>query len=702
MRSITRLAVLPLMVALATGCAAAVAAADSEAAVDEVTVREQPVTLPWYTSEPQYKTNPRAGGALWAKRGTEQRDGERTFESVVLENRFLRVQVLPEAGGAVKQAVYKPTDTEMFFFEGKAKDWLPFWESGVKVSFPFREHCVRMEGQEASWRVVEHDDGSKTLAMWMEFSRHNDPWEATHFGAYATMVLSQHITLRPDENRFSITYRLTNATGYRQGRRLWTDAFLPRFHTEEEGVVHGKDTPPQGPTQTEWIFPAAYIADHRGLNVRELTEQEIDIAASEESHNSIFALDTAAGFVGAYYPGVKVNRLRLGDPAEAPGTKLYWQGEGGYDADSLTAHMYNFLELWGGSDHIMEGVEHWIEPGHTYTFTHDYTMTTGIGRADYANEHAVVHLNTDDGVLEVITLRPIEQLEAELDGESLGDTTAAAPDKPARFDLPEGVEGGRLLLRDRQQVLIDRTLPIEPEGNPDDHDRIVAKSDLNWAEGSERIGYQMDYGRQISNAIRNYGAGTLGRGRVEYRLGHVDRAIETLSTAVEDDPSKGEAWHLLGMARLEQEEREDAMEAFDRAIDAEAPYLAARYFKAIGQLDADDPAAAERSLDSLIDAQPGHWEARLLKTWVVSRDADRAGDALATAERLMDEAPADPRAAFVWHAAAKVAESDTARKRSRQALEQLLEEAGADRRLDEFKSATEGRFMPPKRIESFD
>ncbi len=141
-------------------------------------------------------TRPRAPARV---HGSERLGGERTIETVVLENAYLRVEVAPELGGALVRAVDTATGENLFYREPQVKNWLPFRESGVKVSLPFREHGIRTEGQPASWRIVRRQDGSVTLAMWMEFARPHRHHERWMCGRYSPMLLSWHVTLRPDE-----------------------------------------------------------------------------------------------------------------------------------------------------------------------------------------------------------------------------------------------------------------------------------------------------------------------------------------------------------------------------------------------------------------------------------------------------------------------------------------------------------------------
>jgi tetratricopeptide (TPR) repeat protein len=680
-----------LVVQLSMLAGSAAVSADTSAAV---TVNEGKLTLSWWTSEPIWKNRPRKSSALWPEPGTQQRAGERTFDTVVLENEYLRVQVIPEIGGAVAGATYKPTGEEIFFREGRAKDWLPFWESGVKVAFPWREHCVRMEDQAASWRIVRHDDGSVTLAMWMEFTRHTDPWEATMFGAYTTQMLSQHITLAPGRSDFAITYRLTNPTGFRQGRRIWTDAFFPRYYHDGK-PVQADESPDVGPTTVEGILPVPYVAHHLAKDMRPYDPAELVLANSEKEHNAIFGIGQMHGFTGLWYPEVEINRLRISDPSKAPGAKFYWRGDNHRGMDGLAAHMNNFVELWGGADNVMEGVEHWLHPGQTFQFTHRYVMVRDIGKVDFANDDAAINfIETDsERVVEIVPYMQVAKLEAHWNGKSLGASKPAGPERPARFELT-GTEGTLKLIADGQ-VILEQQFPLPMPVDKQLHERIKQVNDLGYVEGMERLNDQMDYGRTMEKAARMYPAGTTAKGRALYRLNRLDAAAETLRQATTNEPADGEAWHLLGLVRLEQGDAAAAYAAFTKALAAARPYQPAHYFVAMHQIGEGELDAARKSLDQLLTAEPNHWEAKLLLAYL---DGAAGND---RAKQLVAEDPADPRAVWMLAQTAEAAGDDALRNHARQALDALSKEEGAARRLSEFQAATRGQFKPLLRLQSF-
>ena len=688
-----------------------------------VAVRSEKLTLRWYGFEPSYRTDANlvGGAGLHPGRGSRRLVEDRTFDTVVLENEFLRVQAIPRLGGVVYRCVFLPAPQrrsgqagqDIFFLEGKGKDWIPFWESGVKASFPFREHGIRPD-QPASWRVVRGGDGSATLAMWMEFSRFDAPANRGTFGRFSDMTLSQHVTLRPGEALLRLTYRVANPSPWKQGWKIWNDALLPRNDTPR-GVVQG-DAPPPRHTDTQLVYPARWVSWHNGEKLHELTADECRVAAHRDEHISLFAWDLAAPFAGLWYPSVRVNRLRIFDPASAPGAKFYFRGEGTWSAADRAGHMYNFIELWGGPHHVFEGIEDWIAPGQARQIAHCFAYVRGIGKADFANERAAVcFVPGERPRVEIVTFRPTSELNVFADGKQVAAALACGPDRPAVVELPRPCAAARVRLVARGEALADVRLPLEIPDNRAAHERIrraVSLRGPDVAENHERSGVPTAWGRSILRA--RYPDETLDAGRVALNLGQLDSAVAHLRAHLFADANSGdgEAWHLLGAALLEGGKGDEARAAFEKAVRAARPYPEARYFLALGDVAAGRTADAAAQLARLIAERPAHWHGRLLLAYLLgtpvgggpravvaanARGRDEARPSTALAAALASEDPADPRAAWVlWQAAAAAGQPKLAAE-AKAAFEALSAEPGAKRRMDEFLAAAHGRYMPARR-----
>lgn len=686
---------------LAVGCVA-VAGPTPVQPVAGVVVGHETLELPSFVSQPRYLAQPNTNAAFHPQPQSQRADGVRRIATIWLENRYLRVQVAPELGGVVVRAVDVATGHDLFHLEGRIKDWIPYWESGVKVCFPWHEHGVRTDDQPASWRLVHHPDGSVSIAMWMEFSRFHQAVNRWQGGRFSDLMLTQLVTLEPDAALFRVRYAVFNPGSYRQGLNLWNDALFPRTHTPA-GIVRGDDAPPAGPCDTRFILPAAWVSHHEGRDLMRLDPRRDAIAEYPQTHNSLFAWDIRHGFAGLWYPSVSVNRLRLTDPAVAPGAKLYFQGEGSYKPGAWSTHMYNFIELWGGTSSVFEGIERWIEPGRRVAIDYAYLMTHGIGRAEVANDRVVVHAQLAGAArrIEVVTLRPVTALSAKWDGQPLGEAVPCAPDRPAIFALASDAAGGRLTLVADGQTVLDESLPLAVDATTQRHEAIKAANSRAFPENDEKSGNALLLGRQYRNALggKGYPDPSVDRGRVLYRDGSVEAAIKCLVAALRASPDHGEGWRLLGAARLEQGDLVGGREALEKALTVAQPDPAAGYDLAVLALGQRDAPEAQRQLEQLVQSVPDHWEGRLLRALVTSMLPPARGEALRQARGMVEEDPADPRALWVLEQVADRAGDASVAATARDGLALMRREPGAPARVDAFIAAAQGRWTPPLRLD---
>ncbi len=654
---------------------------------DTVAVREGTMTVKWREGDYVWKTNPNRNNANYVDTKTMRDMGDKVMKTVELENRYVKVVVLPESGGQLAQLIYKPTNTEFFLNTPTASNELVGYSTGVKASFPYKELGIRFGDQPASYVVVKGDDGSVTVAEWMEFSRFNEKWNEKMYGRYGNMMLSQHITLRPDSAVVDVTYRIVNASAYRQGRQLWAVASLPRQQTAAGGVSQPGGKPLAPKTDTEWIYPAYHASSHSGTDFRVYGANELALTNLTNDYKSVFAWGMKYGFAGLWYPEVKVNRLRLNDTVKMPGAKQFYYSEKSTGA---------LVELWGGSDSIFEEVDSWIEPGEAVELPSRYTLIEGIGKVNFANDDAALHVEFGGAapVVEVVTLSPVTKLEAKLDGKSLG-IMDCAPDKPARFELPKNAEWGKVTLVADGKTIVEQSFPLDL--TPDEKAEAKIRESLDMSPASnERMGNQQALGRYYRNALGSYPAGTTGSGRVQYRDGQIANAITTLKTATTADATDGEAWHLLGCALLESGKADEARDAFTRAVAAEHAYPQARYFLALDLLAAGKDGAIEE-LTKLGTECPTNWEGRLLLAYLEATGPTDKPHPITHAKALVAEDPADPRAQYVlWQVAEYNGNAAAATAKSN--YEELCKEPGTPRRMDEFKAALTGKYLPPVRL----
>ena len=203
---------------LSAVCAFHVAAHAASPVPDKVSLSESTIT--WSTVN--YATDAENGfvsGSLDRKTIVD-----RTFKTHVLENRYLRVTLLPEFGGRILSIIYKPTGHEQLYrtevgvpygIKGDTfyYDWLMVY-GGIFPTFPDAEHG-RTWLKPWDFRIVKEEAGEVTVSMSLkdDFAYSGAPgrFRRGSTGIEATY----HVTLRAD--RAALDARMVLKNPKRQG-----------------------------------------------------------------------------------------------------------------------------------------------------------------------------------------------------------------------------------------------------------------------------------------------------------------------------------------------------------------------------------------------------------------------------------------------------------------------------------------------------
>ncbi len=644
--------------------------------------KETALTLPFYSMEKKGMKPGKLGtmamhnGGAWFPKPDAKREflGERSYPMIILRQEQFSVEILP-GNASVIHRVTEPDGTDWFYREQRIKDWIPWWESGIKASFPFMEHGVR-EAQPSAWQVVEDGGERIRFSSWMEFSRYHSIKESVQFGRHSNMMFEQEIEVMQGDPRLRLTYRVTNPAYYKQGLQVWNDAFWPRFH-HPDGVIHG-NTKLHAADDAEIIGAMDWASDHLGHKLGPFDPDIHNPRNTSQQNFSYFVWDVQDGWTGLYYPSVDVARIRLTDPETAPGTKWWWHKTG-----SQSDVNHNFIEMWGGSDHVFEGVERWLGPGEQWETTWTYLYVQGIGKPVAANQQAILALKGE--TVHAVTYKAMTHAELWVDGKKQQQGSIS-------FDEPMSAEAKapkRLELRSGDQILLRTTLhrsrlPMREEIRK----RIADSLEYDNPEGSEKQGNQHTRGRYYRNA--KYPGNTLGRARVLIRDGALQAALKQLQGVLEAKPESGEGWYLQGALHLELGNREDVGTSLEKALAVQEPEAAAHYLLAVLSVASAEPKEAEEHLTKLLAEIPSHQEGKLLQAFLT--------DDIMLAETLVQKHPADPRVRWV------VQEVATRTGGNAQAHTNILnelkaQEPGAEARVNEFKAVTEGRLVHPQRLD---
>ena len=144
----------------------------------------------------------------------------RPFRAILLENRYLRLTILPELGGRLYECVFKPTGQSLFYRNRvlKPTPWGPltrdrnWWlaAGGMEWAFPVHEHGYE-SGVPWSYSVQE-SDGETTVTV-------SDTTEERP-------RVRVEIGLAPDTAYFTIRPHIENPTSSPISYQYWTNAML--------------------------------------------------------------------------------------------------------------------------------------------------------------------------------------------------------------------------------------------------------------------------------------------------------------------------------------------------------------------------------------------------------------------------------------------------------------------------------------------
>jgi uncharacterized protein DUF5107 len=392
---------------------------------DRVSLSE--ATISWSTVK--YATNPDNGfvdGSL-----DKATIVERTFRAHVLENRYLKVTLVPEFGGRILSIIYKPTGHEQLYrtevgvpYGMKAGvfyyDWLMVY-GGIFPTFPDAEHGKTWL-KPWNFRVVKETAGEVTVAMSLKddvaFSAAPKQFVRGSTGIEATY----YVTLKADRAALDARVVLKNPGDTAIDYEYWTCTTL----------APGSD--PDHPKTTggaEIVAPIeTYSTPHWSANL-----SEGDTRASGGRFHfeklrwfkdwptmgiAYAAPDMQGGnFWGVINHDNEEGIIRIADNAVTPGLKMWTWGYPSFtnetDARKDPNPAQPYVELWAGvSDQFFHSAK--FPARGEVSIPETYGPTVGMRNVTDANAKILVNLAaTASGVdIEFVSLEPATPLRVTL------------------------------------------------------------------------------------------------------------------------------------------------------------------------------------------------------------------------------------------------------------------------------------------------
>jgi tetratricopeptide (TPR) repeat protein len=575
-------------------------------------MQEEPLVLPTYgIGPPDLEPMFYAGRDYQGARGAIYPYGlydnlldvvdNKTYKADFLENRYVKICVLPELGGRILSARDKTDNYDYVYRQTEIKPaligMLGAWISGG-VEWNIPHHHRATSYLPVDHRLVKNADGSSTIWIGELELRHRMEWAVG-------------ITLYPDKSYMKITTALVNRTPF-------VHSFLDFTNT---GVHANENYQVIFPPDTQFAVYHAKV-DFAHWPISHEIYQGVDYTRGVDlswwkNHPtpvSFFAWNFDGDFFGGYDHGKDAGIICVQDHNVSPGAKFFEWGNGpeGKLWDKILDSQGDYLELMSGNFSDNQPDYSWIQPSEAKIATAYWFPIRGIGGAKNANLNGAVNLEVDPagkakfgfyatqefrGAKAILTARNQKLFEQEID---------IAPDAPFahQIQLLEGIRAddlkvalldstGKELLGYHPVKLAAAPMPpvVEPPLPPkeiktvDELYHVGLRLEQFHSPAAEPYPY---YEEALHRDPGNYKVNT-ALGRLYCERGLWQQARERLTAALDratrnyTRPQDGEAYYYLGVTLRGEGKNSDAEDDFHRASWSEA-WTAASY-EQLAELD---------------------------------------------------------------------------------------------------------------------
>jgi hypothetical protein len=335
---------------------------------------------------------------------------DHTFKTRVLENRYLKVTLVPEFGGRIISIIYKPTGHEELYrtqvgvpYGMKAGnfyyDWLMVY-GGIFPTLPGPEHGKTWL-KPWDFKVVKESPGEVTVAMSFTDDISYAAAPAKFRGPPTGIEATYYVTLKAGRAALDTRLVLKNPQDKALRYEYWTCTTL----------APGSD--PQNPHATagaEIIAPVAnYFTPSWSANLTAGAEsagegkyrfEKLRYFKNWPTMGIAYAAPDMQGgnFWGAINHDNEEGIIRIADNRVTRGLKMWTWGFPSFtnqaDQRKEPNEAQPYVELWAGvSDQFFDSADF---PAHgEVSVTESYSPTTGMSNVTDANEHILVNLSAE-------------------------------------------------------------------------------------------------------------------------------------------------------------------------------------------------------------------------------------------------------------------------------------------------------------------
>ncbi|WP_341835782.1 DUF5107 domain-containing protein [Chitinophaga pollutisoli] len=559
------------------------------------------------------------------------------WKAVFLENRYLKIMILPELGGRVQMAFDKIGNRHFIYYNQVIKPALvglcgPWISGGIEFNWP--QHHRPSTYEAVDYTTEEHADGSKTI------------WVNEIEKMFRTKGMAG-FTLHPDKAYLEIKGKLYNRTPLPQTFLWWAnpavkvnDHYQSVFPPDVHAVFdHGKRDVSSFPIATGTYYKVDYSP---GTDISRYKNIPVP--------TSYMAIRSDYDFVGGYEHDAQAGVLHVADHHISPGKKQWTWGHSDFGKawdKNLTDEDGPYIELMTGVYTDNQPDFSWLMPYEEKSFTQYFLPYRELGLVQNATRDLLLHSTVEGSELQVKVFatgpETLQTLEIRVKGELMyKDVFSASPEQiyRQRIPLPAGtaesavetiIRGtdGNIRLRYQPSALKDAEIPAPAQAakSPADteNNEQLFLTGMHLEQYRHATYSPVDYYTEAlrrdpkdARANNALGAWFLRRGQFARAEKYLRQAVDTL-TQRNPNPYDGEALYNLGLCLQLQGRLPEAYDAFHKAVWNSA-WQDSGYF-ALAQISTSRGlyAQALEQIDWSIDRNGRNNKARALKAAILRK-----------------------------------------------------------------------------------
>lgn len=510
---------------------------------------------------------------------------DKTYKAVFLENRYIKVMILPELGGRIQMAYDKVKERHFVYYNHVIKPALvgltgPWISGGIEFNWP--QHHRPSTFEPVDYTITENKDGSKTV------------WVNEVERMFRTKGMAG-FTLYPDKAYIEIQGKLYNRTPFPQTFLWWAnpavqvnDAYQSIFPPDVYAVFdHGKRDVSSFPIAKGTYYKVDYAP---GTDISRYKNIPVP--------TSYMAITSKYNFIGGYEHDTQGGLLHVADHHISPGKKQWTWGHGAFGQAwdrNLTDSDGPYIELMTGVYTDNQPDFSWLQPYEQKTFVQYFMPYRDVGVVKNATKNAVVSITVEGAEADIklyvtSAYGHLKMLLFKGDCVLWEETTASSPEHPylKKITLAEKAEAdevtlvvtdldtGKELVRYQKEKETDHEIPAPAQS-------AKAPKDVENNEQLFLTGLHLEQYRHATFVATDYyeealrrdakdvrcnnamGLWFLRRGQFAKAEPYLRKAVATL-TQRNPNPYDGEPFYNLGWALKMQGRNAEAFDAFYKSV----------------------------------------------------------------------------------------------------------------------------------------